>query len=251
MRTDTGRPTDPAAVTVSVIMPAYNEQDGIQTAVSAVQRHVLDRVPGAELVIVNDGSRDGTAALVDAIVAADARVRALHTPNGGHGTALMRGLAAARGEYVFLIDSDDQIPLESFLALWALVQQADGRGKDGAFGIRRVRHDARLRIMLTAVIRSSLRLLFGVRIADSNVPYKLVRRAVWLEAQRFIPDGTLAPSLFLALYMKRARCRLQFMDVEHRDRIAGTVSIRRWKLVKFCARAFRQLLDFRRAIRHV
>ena len=81
-------------VSVTVVMPAYNEQDGIHTAVAAVQTHILDKVPGAELLIVNDGSRDNTAAIVDAIVAADARIRALHTPNGGHGTALMRGLAA-------------------------------------------------------------------------------------------------------------------------------------------------------------
>ena len=80
-------------VSVTVVMPAYNEQDGIHTAVAAVQTHILDKVPGAELLIVNDGSRDNTAAIVDAIVAADARVRALHTPNGGHGTALAGGNA--------------------------------------------------------------------------------------------------------------------------------------------------------------
>ena len=237
-------------VSVTVVMPAYNEQDGIHTAVAAVQTHILDKVPGAELLIVNDGSRDNTAAIVDAIVAADARVRALHTPNGGHGMALVRGLAAATGEYVFLIDSDDQIPLDPFEQFWSLAHESD-RGLDGVFGIRRVRHDAQLRIVLTSVIRAVLMMLFSVRITDSNVPFKLVRRRVWLDAKRFIPDDTLAPSLFLALYMKRAGCDIRFVDVVHRDRVAGEVSIRRWKLVKFCARAFRQLLQFRSAIRHV
>ena len=91
--------------------------------------------------------------------------------------------------------------------------------------------------------------MFGVRIKDANVPYKLVRRTAWLDAKRYIPDGTLAPSLFLAVSMKRKQSDLAFVDVAHRDRVTGTVSIRRWKLIKFCARGFRQLLDLRRALR--
>lgn len=230
-------------------MPAYNEEDGIRTAVAAVQAHVLDLVPGAEVVVVNDGSRDGTGSIADAIAAADPRVRVLHTPNGGHGTALMRGLESAQGDYVFLIDGDNQIPIESFQELWTVVQDGGGRGLDGVFGTRRARNDAYIRRALTAFIGWSLILLFRIRIKDANVPYKLVRRSVWLDARKYIPDGALAPSLFLAVYMKRANCDLAFVNVVHRDRIAGTVSIRRWKLIKFCARGFRQLLAFRRAIR--
>jgi glycosyltransferase involved in cell wall biosynthesis len=239
----------PVAVPVSVVMPAYNEEGAIQTAVAAVQAHVLDRVPGAEVVVVDDGSRDRTGALVDAMAAADPRVRVLHTPNGGHGTALLRGLAAARGDYVFLIDGDNQIPLESFQQLWSLAQREDGPRPDGVFGVRLVRHDAHIRRVLTALIRWSLALMFAIRIRDANVPFKLVRRSTWLEARPYIPDGTLAPSLFLAVYMKCRRSTLEFVTVAHRDRVTGTVSIRRWKLIKFCARGFRQLLDLRRALR--
>jgi dolichol-phosphate mannosyltransferase len=241
--------TDSPGVPISVIMPAYNEEGAIQAAVAAVQTHVLDRLSGAEVVVVDDGSRDRTGELLDALASADPRVRVLHTPNGGHGTALMGGLAAARGEFLFLIDGDNQIPLEAFEELWTVAQQDGGTPLDGVFGVRRVRHDARIRRALTVVIRWSLCLLFRVRITDANVPFKLVRRGVWLEARRYIPDRTLAPSLFLAVYMKRKGSRLEFVNVGHRDRVTGTVSIRRWKLIRFCARGFRQLLDFRRAIR--
>lgn len=229
-------------------MPAYNEEDGIRTAVAAVQEHVLDLLPSAELIVVNDGSRDHTGPIVDAIAAADSRVRVLHTPNGGHGAALMRGLERARGDYVFLIDGDNQIPIERFQELWKLAQDGGERGLDGVFGTRRARNDAYIRHALTAFIGWSLILLFRIRIKDANVPFKLVRRSVWLDARKYIPDGTLAPSLFLAVYMKRLQSDLAFVNVEHRDRTAGTVSIRRWKLIKFCARGLRQLLAFRHAI---
>jgi len=225
-------------------MPAYNEEDGIEVAVQAVQVNILDRVPNSELVVVNDGSRDGTGALLDRLASADPRVRVIHKANGGHGPAIMTGLGEAAGEFVFLIDSDNQIPLEEFAPFWTAVQE----GNDAAFGVRRVRHDAELRKVLTVVIRLSLSTLFGVRLYDSNVPYKLLRQSLWTSARPLIPDGTLAPSLFLAVFAARRGYRIRYIDVTHKDRETGTVSIRRWKLIKFCARAFRQLLDFRRAL---
>lgn len=234
----------PDQVQLSVVMPAYNEADGIHVAVDAVRSNVLDRIPQSELVVVNDGSRDGTGEILDAIAALDPRIRVVHKANGGHGPAIMSGLGASRGAYVFLVDSDNQIPLEEFAPLWAAVQG----GKDAAFGVRRVRHDADLRKVLTVVIRQSLRLLFGVRLHDANVPFKLLRRSLWDDARPLIPDGTLAPSLFLAVFAARRGYAIAFIDVTHKDRETGTVSIKRWKLVKFCARALRQLLDFRRAL---
>lgn len=234
----------PDKMQLSVVMPAYNEADGIHAAVDAVRSNVLDLVPRSELVVVNDGSRDNTGAILDAMAALDPRVRVVHKANGGHGPAIMTGLSAAEGEYVFLVDSDNQIPLEEFAPFWAAVTG----GKDAAFGVRRVRHDADLRKVLTVMIRQSLALLFGVRLYDSNVPYKLLRRSLWEAARPLIPEGTLAPSLFLAVFAARRGYDIAYIDVSHKDRETGTVSIRRWKLVKFCARALRQLLDFRSAL---
>ncbi|MGQ0539158.1 MAG: glycosyltransferase family 2 protein [Gemmatimonadaceae bacterium] len=269
---------------LSVVMPAYNEEGGIAEAVQAVQRHVFSVVPNAELVAVNDGSRDATGAILDELASRDARVRVVHKANGGHGPALISGLAAARGQFILLIDSDNQIPLESFARLWQQVQpQAAGAGRlddgsntehshrehfargdglrehaaredglseyDAVFGVRRVRKDALLRRVLTRVIRGALTILFGVRLRDANVPFKLLRRDVWQAARPYIPEDTLAPSLFLAVFARKCGARIAYVDVAHRDRETGTVSIRRWKLIKFCARALRQLLAFRTALR--
>lgn len=236
-----------APTRLSVIMPAYNEEGGIHDAVAAVQAHVFPVVPDAELIVVNDGSRDRTGAILDGLAADDSRVRVLHKVNGGHGPAIMSGLEAASGDFVFLIDSDNQIPLERFAALWCEVE----RGRDGAFGVRRVRNDAELRKVLTILIRGALGMLFGVSLYDANVPYKVLRRSLWMEARRHIPEGTLAPSLFLAVFVMRRRHDVVFVDVPHKDRETGTVSIRRWKLLKFCWRAFQQLIQFRRSLHAV
>lgn len=236
-------PSAPPAVPLTVVMPAYNEEGAIEAAVGEVRRQVLDAVPGAEFVVINDGSRDRTGEILDRLAASDARVRVVHQPNGGHGAAVRRGMEEAQGDYLFLIDSDRQIPIEAFAALWEAAQ-----GRDGAFGIRARRHDPTIRLALTRVVRYSIPLLFGVAIRDANIPFKVIRRSVWLQARDLIPEGTLAPSLFLAVFARRRKLDIAEVEVPHLERQTGVVSIRRWKLLKFCARGFGQLLEFRKGL---
>ncbi|MGI9078914.1 MAG: glycosyltransferase family 2 protein [Gemmatimonadaceae bacterium] len=230
---------------LTVVMPAYNEEGAIEAAVDEVRRHVLDRVAGSCLLVVDDGSRDGTGRLLDALAVHDSRVQVVHQPNGGHGSAVMTGLTRATSEFVFLIDSDQQIPLDGFFAAWSVMRP----GVDGVFGVRRKRNDPTLRLILTSVVRRVIRLLFGVPLYDANVPYKLIRRSAWEHARPFISPDTLAPSLFLAAYMKRSGMNIIEVEIDHRERQTGVVSIRRWKLVKFCAKALGQLLRFRYRLR--
>lgn len=232
-------------VPLSVVMPVYNEEEAIVLAVDDVQRHVLAVVPGAELVVVDDGSRDRTGQLLDDIAVKDSRVRVIHQKNAGHGGAVMAALTAARGDYVFLIDSDRQIPLDDFGAAWREI----GAGRDGVFGVRRRRYDPALRLYLTAIIRNAINMMFGVRLHDANVPYKLLRKSIWEEARPLVPDGTLAPSLFLAIITKLRGHDIAELDVMHKERDTGEVSIRRMKLLKFCARGLSQMLELRRRVR--
>jgi glycosyltransferase involved in cell wall biosynthesis len=227
-------------------MPAYNEAACIAEAVAEVRRCVLDQVSDSELVVVNDGSKDNTGAILDRLASLDPRISVVHQPNGGHGRALRAGMDAAGGKYFFLIDSDRQIPLEAFTPLWQ-----DGQAADGAFGMRVRRNDPGFRLFLTRMIRHTVGLLFGIRIYDANVPFKIIRREIWEAARPLIPEDTLAPSLFVAIYAAWAGCKIRLQEVSHRERETGTVSIRRWKLIKFCARALRQLVALRwRLIAH-
>jgi glycosyltransferase involved in cell wall biosynthesis len=226
-------------------MPVYNEEEAIVGAVEEVQREVLDRVPEAELVVVDDGSRDRTGALLDAAAAGDPRVRVIHKPNGGHGSALLAGLNVAAGEYIFLIDSDRQIPLDSFESAWSQVMD----GRDAVFGVRRRRFDPAFRLHLSRLIRESVNVLFRIKLQDANVPFKLFRRAIWTEARECVPDGTLAPSLFLAIVAKSRGYNILEIDVTHKERDTGEVSLRHFKLLRFCARGLAQLLGLRRRVR--
>lgn len=232
------------AIPLSVVMPAYNEEGAIAEAVEEVRQQVLEKVTGSEFIVVDDGSKDRTGQILDALAVTEPRLRVVHQLNAGHGAALRHGLELARGEYVFLLDSDRQIPLGAFPSLWQAAQ-----GHDAALGIRWPRHDPGIRLALSRFVRFLLSVFFRARLRDGNAPCKIVRRSVWLEARKFIPEGTITPSLFLAVFMARRGYDFVEQPVPHRERATGVVSIRRWKLFKTCVRAFRQLLDFHAALR--
>lgn len=92
------------APTVSVVMPVYNAEATMRRSIDSVlqQSHA-----NLELILVNDGSRDGSPAIMDEYTARDPRVVAIHQANGGVAAARNRGLQAARGSHVAFLDSDD------------------------------------------------------------------------------------------------------------------------------------------------
>ena len=221
-------------------MPAYNEEGGIASAVAEVQRELLDAAAPAHLVVVDDGSTDRTGQILDGLAEADPRIRVVHQRNGGHGAALLTALDHATGEWIFAIDSDQQIPLAEFGRLW---QAASGH--DVVLGVRIRRRDPVARRALTGLVRVMLPALLGVRLRDANAPCKLFRRSAWEQARPFIPRGTLAPSLFFAVHAVRAGLRVTEVEVAHRARATGVTSLRYVRLLRFCFRAFGQLVRFR------
>lgn len=97
---------------LSVVIPAFNEADNLEPVVretlGALTRDPL--TPSFELIVVNDGSTDGTAAVADRLASAHANVVAVHHPvNRGFGAALKTGFAATRGRYVSFISADGEV----------------------------------------------------------------------------------------------------------------------------------------------
>jgi hypothetical protein len=121
---------------ISVIVPAYRAE----ATLAACVRSVLAGAPqNLELLLVEDGSPDGTGALCDALAASDSRICALHRPNGGAAAARNTGLASAHGQYIMFADADDVL----LPGLWAVLGTAlAGRPGLVLFGMRRASGDA-------------------------------------------------------------------------------------------------------------
>jgi glycosyltransferase involved in cell wall biosynthesis len=226
---------------LTVIMPAYNEEENIALAVEEVIVEVLNRVQGADLIVVNDGSRDQTATILEQLQAKEPRLTVVNKSNSGHGPSLIVGMNKAAGTYLFLVDSDRQIPLDCFPELWQAA-----RDHDAVFGIRESRQDPKFRLMLSTFIRVVINTVFGVRAADVNTPCKVFKRKIWQEIYaRLQNDGILAPSLLIPIYAKRHNYRTLEIKVPHRARSKGETTLRIMPLLRFCRKGFEQLIHFR------
>lgn len=113
---------------ISVIMPAYNAVAFLRRSVGSV---ISQTYQDWELVLIDDGSVDGTAELADELANGDERIRVIHQRNAGVSCARNSGMAAARGEFISFLDADDEY-LPDFLS--ELLAAADENGADCAAG---------------------------------------------------------------------------------------------------------------------
>lgn len=111
---------------VSVIVAAYNAERFIWQCLDSV---LAQTMPDFEVVVVNDGSEDATSEIVESYASRDRRIHVIHKENGGVSTARNRGLAEAKGEWVFFLDADDRLKPDAFSRM--LDKSADA---DGVFG---------------------------------------------------------------------------------------------------------------------
>lgn len=105
---------------LSIVIPAFNEEGGISECVARMRAYVERANLPWEIVVVDDGSADGTAAVVEALGAADSRVRLIRATHGGKGAAISLGMLEARGGWRFMADADLSMPpdnLDRFLAV--------------------------------------------------------------------------------------------------------------------------------------
>ena len=119
-------PISSPARTISFVVPALNEEKNVEAAVAEIVKAADGRFPDWEVVLVNDGSTDGTAAVMERMAAANPHFRVVHNPtNLGFGGAYKRGVAAARCEFVMLVPADNEHPAEGLIPILDAVGRAD------------------------------------------------------------------------------------------------------------------------------
>jgi len=166
---------------LSIVIPAYNEERRLAPTLAAVRAYLDGSpYPDAEIVVVDDGSRDGTAALVEAASKEDPRVRLLRNPgNRGKGYALRNGMQDARGEWVLFSDADLSAPIDE---LGKLLDAARERNAHVAIGSRALDrslvgvHQGAVRELAGRFFNLVMRVCTGLPFADTQCGFKLYRR---------------------------------------------------------------------------
>jgi glycosyltransferase involved in cell wall biosynthesis len=201
---------------LSLVFPVFNEEGNLAALLDAAFAVAPRLVPRFEIVVVDDGSRDGSAALLRARGRTEPRLRVLtHPANRGYGAALRSGLRAARGSLVCFSDADLQFDLAELERLLAAAAACDI-----VAGYRAPRRDPWPRRALAFGWGLAVRLLFGLRVRDIDCAFKVFHRRV-LEA---IPIASLGAFVNTEILVRAQSLgfRIAQMPVSHHPRRHGS-----------------------------
>jgi glycosyltransferase involved in cell wall biosynthesis len=160
---------------ITAFFPAYNDAGTIGDLVITALQTLQQITPDYEVVVVNDGSTDHTASILNELAQRHPRLRVIHHPrNGGYGAALRTGFANARKEWVFYTDGDGQYDPRELLRLVRAVRD----DVDVVNGYKIFRCDPLHRIVIGLVYHHITRLAFGFRLRDVDCDFRLIRRRV-------------------------------------------------------------------------
>ena len=230
---------------VSVVIPVFNERPAVESVLRDLLESVADAVPGSEIVAVDDGSTDGTLAALRSIAGRDPRLKVIAAQrNRGHGPTLMTALDAATRPWLLLVDADGQIPARHFLELWSRRKDLDL-----VMGRRDVRHDARYRVLLSRILEKVVSRLTRKQMEDPNVPFKLVRRDLWLDLRPHMDHEARVPSLMIALGAELRGWRTVSVHVDHLPRPHGRSKLRAGRLLRLGIGTLLDLVALRRRLK--
>jgi hypothetical protein len=200
---------------LSYFFPVYNELSNIRAMVEDASRVLPGIARQYEIIIVDDGSTDGTSEEADRIASENSSVRVVHhRPNRGYGAALKSGIAAARYQYIAFTDGDRQFDLSEIGRL------ANETGDyDVVIGYRKRRADSFNRELNAKAYRTLIRVMFGLRVRDIDCAFKLLKSEA-VKKIALSSDGALI-SAELLIKLQMVGYRIKEVPVTHLPRKAG------------------------------
>lgn len=221
---------------LSVVVFAFDEEENVASVLGELVEWLRAHEPGAEIVFVDDGSRDRTLDAAEAALAGFPHRSARHPQNRGIGAALKTGVSLARGEWATFLPADGQIEPA---AIGTLRAAAEDDAVDLVLSVYDHRDDGLDRTLLSAGVRGLITLVHGVRLR-SDGPY-LFRRKLLLPAQ--LPPDSFFLNFELPIRALAAGLRTRTVTIACRPRRAGvsksTGLARIWGVA-------RELIDLRR-----
>lgn len=218
---------------ISLVLPAHNEEPNIRTVVEEAAQVLPTAFSSYEIVVVNDGSKDRTLEIAEALHSEDPNVKVVNHPvNRGYGAALTSGFNAATGDFIMFMDSDRQFDINDIQLLKPFVQDYDI-----VAGYRIKRNDPAHRLLNAKIFGTAVRVLFDIKVRDIDCAFKIMHSNV-LKGINLESPGALINTEILAK-AKVQGCTLTQVGVHHYARQAGAQSGANLKVV---LRAFREIL---------
>lgn len=216
---------------ISAFFPAYNDGGTIPSMVLTALMALRQVTDDFEIIVVNDGSADYTAEVLDELAQRVPELRVIHHPqNRGYGGALRTGFAAATKEWVFYTDGDAQYnPLELVNLVEAVTPEVDVVN-----GYKIARNDPLSRKVIGRVYHHFVKLMFGFKLRDVDCDFRLIRRALFDKVALKSDSGTIC--LEMVKKFQDAGYRFVEVPVHHFHRQYGVSQFFNWRRLLRTAR---------------
>ncbi|HPO17385.1 MAG TPA: glycosyltransferase [Candidatus Hydrogenedentes bacterium] len=213
-----------ASPEISVVVPVYNEVSNLTALHDRITATLEPLKRSFEIVMVDDGSSDGSFALLKEIQARDPRLRIIRlSRNFGQTPAMYAGFSQVRGRIVISLDADLQNPPEEIPKLLEKIDE----GYEMVQGWREERQDSPFRRIASKILNRTVSLAIGVRIRDLGCGLKAYRREVTDQMGRFVHHSRYVPAEMVWLSPNIAEVK-----VEHQERASGSSKYTLWKLLR-------------------
>ena len=201
---------------VSAMFPCYNDALTIGGLVDQVYAALTPLVPVVEVIVVNDGSSDSSGAVLEGLEAERPWLRVVHhEQNRGYGQALISGFSAARHEWIFYTDGDAQYDALEAAVLVPLATCT----VDIVQGYKVGRGDPWYRKLIGRVYHHGVKLMFGLRVRDTDCDFRLFRRKLYTDAPLTSTSGVICVEMMFRF--QRAGARFVEAPVHHYFRPHG------------------------------
>ena len=208
--------TDGPAKGLSIFFPAYNDSGTIASLVITALQTARTLTPDYEVIVVNDGSKDRTADVLDELARLYPQVRVVHhEKNRGYGGALRTGFATATRELVFYTDGDAQYDPAEMTALWRRFDDS----VDLVNGYKISRSDPLHRIVIGRIYHHTVKLLFGLTVRDVDCDFRMMRRSIFDKVRLEKNSGVIC--LEMMKKITDAGFRIAEVPVHHYHRAYG------------------------------
>lgn len=226
-----------------IVIPAYNEEETIETVVSDWHKVVKKIGNGSKLLIIDDGSCDHTYEILKKLEKEYPYLKAVTKKNSGHGPTLHYGYTLALKEdasYIFQTDSDGQTNAAEFWEFWERREEYDV-----IIGKRKKREDGFSRIIVTNILKYILKLIFGVYVEDANTPFRLMHKDVLKKYIKRIPKDYNLSNVMLSVYFVFYKEKILFLPISFAPRQGGKNSINLKKIFKIGVKALEDFMYFK------
>lgn len=210
-------PSECGTYSISAFFPAYNDAGSIGKLIHSTAALLPQLTDDYEIVVVNDGSRDGTGRILDGLSQRYPFLKVIHHGiNRGYGAALITGFANCTKELIFYTDGDGQYDVGEL----PLLLDAFAPGADLVNGYKISRSDSKLRIFIGRSYLRLVKFLFHLRAKDVDCDFRLFRRSLLQRSPLTCNSGMICVEM-----MKRfqdAGCRMVEIPVHHYPRDHGS-----------------------------